>query len=55
MTTILYAGSTVLAFALAAVITPLVGRLAKRLGMMDVPGGRRLHPRPIAQIGRAHV
>jgi UDP-GlcNAc:undecaprenyl-phosphate/decaprenyl-phosphate GlcNAc-1-phosphate transferase len=51
MTTLLYVGSTLLAFALAAVITPLVGRLAERLGMLDVPGGRRLHARPIARPG----
>ena len=50
-TVLLYAGSAVLSFALAAAITPLVGRLARRLGMMDVPGGRRLHPRPIARPG----
>ncbi len=51
MTTLLYAGSAVLAFLLAAAITPLVARLAERLGMMDIPGGRRLHPRPIARPG----
>ncbi len=51
MTTLLYAGSAVLAFVLAAAITPLVGRLAERFGMLDIPGGRRLHPRPIARPG----
>ena len=51
MTTLLFAGSAVLAFALAAAIAPLVGGLAERLGMMDVPGGRRLHPHPIARPG----
>jgi UDP-GlcNAc:undecaprenyl-phosphate GlcNAc-1-phosphate transferase len=51
MTTILYVGSALIAFALAAAITPLVGRLAERLGMLDIPGGRRLHPRPIARPG----
>ncbi|HEU5287839.1 MAG TPA: MraY family glycosyltransferase [Candidatus Limnocylindria bacterium] len=51
MTTVLYVGSAVLAFGLAAAITPLVARLAERLGMLDVPGGRRLHPRPIARPG----
>src|SRR6266571_7976188 len=51
MTTILFVGSAVLAFVLAAAITPLVARLAERLGLMDVPGGRRNHPRPIARPG----
>lgn len=51
VTTVLYVGSAVLAFGLAAAITPLVARLAERLGMLDVPGGRRLHPRPIARPG----
>jgi UDP-GlcNAc:undecaprenyl-phosphate GlcNAc-1-phosphate transferase len=50
-TLLLYTGSAVLAFVLAAAITPLVGRLAERLGMMDIPGGRRLHPRPMARPG----
>lgn len=51
MTTVLFLGSALLAFLLAAVITPLVGRLAERLGMLDIPGGRRRHPRPIARPG----
>src|SRR6185503_678963 len=50
-TVLLYMGSAVLAFVLAAAITPLVGRFAERIGMMDIPGGRRLHPRPIARPG----
>jgi UDP-GlcNAc:undecaprenyl-phosphate GlcNAc-1-phosphate transferase len=50
-TSILLAGSTVLAFALAAIATPLVGVLAHRLGMLDMPGGRRRHPRPIPRPG----
>src|SRR2546430_5839074 len=45
-TTILLAGSTLLAFALAAIATPLVGLAARQLGMLDMPGGRRRHPRP---------
>ena len=51
VTVLLYAGSAVLAFVLAAALTPLVGRIAERLGMLDIPGGRRLHPRPIARPG----
>jgi len=50
-TSILLAGSTVLAFALAAIATPLVGVLARQLGMLDMPGGRRRHPRPIPRPG----
>jgi UDP-GlcNAc:undecaprenyl-phosphate GlcNAc-1-phosphate transferase len=50
-TSILLVGSTVLAFALAAIATPLVGVIAHRLGMLDMPGGRRLHPRPIPRPG----
>ena len=48
---VLYVGSALLAFVLAAVITPLVGRVAERFGLLDIPGGRRLHPRPIARPG----
>jgi UDP-GlcNAc:undecaprenyl-phosphate GlcNAc-1-phosphate transferase len=48
---ILLAGSTLLAFALAAVATPLVGLLARQFGMLDMPGGRRRHPRPIPRPG----
>ena len=51
MTIVLYAGSALLAFLLAAAITPLVGRLAERFGMLDIPGVRRLHTRPIARPG----
>ena len=50
-TAILLVGSTVLAFALAAIATPLVGILAQRFGMLDMPGGRRIHPRPIPRPG----
>jgi UDP-GlcNAc:undecaprenyl-phosphate GlcNAc-1-phosphate transferase len=50
-TSILLVGSTVLAFVLAALATPLVGVLARRFGMLDVPGGRRVHPRPIPRPG----
>jgi UDP-GlcNAc:undecaprenyl-phosphate GlcNAc-1-phosphate transferase len=50
-TSVLLVGSTLLAFALAAVATPLVGVLARRLGMLDMPGGRRVHPRPIPRPG----
>jgi UDP-GlcNAc:undecaprenyl-phosphate GlcNAc-1-phosphate transferase len=50
-TTVLLIGSTLLAFVLAAIATPLVGWVAARLGMLDVPGGRRVHARPIPRPG----
>ena len=50
-TSVLLAGSTLLAFAFGAIATPLVGALARRLGMLDMPGGRRVHPRPIPRPG----
>jgi len=50
-TALLLVGSAVFAFALAAVFAPFVGLAARRLGMLDLPGGRRLHPRPIPRPG----
>jgi UDP-GlcNAc:undecaprenyl-phosphate/decaprenyl-phosphate GlcNAc-1-phosphate transferase len=50
-TLLLFAGSTLLAFLLALGATPLVGALARRVGLLDVPGGRRNHPAPIPRIG----
>jgi UDP-GlcNAc:undecaprenyl-phosphate GlcNAc-1-phosphate transferase len=32
-------------------VTPLVARVAARFRLLDVPGGRRLHPRPIPRPG----
>ncbi len=51
MVTLLLVASAVLAFVLAVVATPLVARIATRIGMLDVPGGRRQHPRPIPRPG----
>lgn len=50
-TVLLYVLSTVVAFVTAALITPLVARVAERLHMLDVPGGRRQHPWPIPRPG----
>ena len=50
-TLLLFVGSTVLAFLLALFLTPLVGGLARRLGLLDMPGGRRQHREPIPRIG----
>src|SRR5258708_14052488 len=48
---VLFAGSAVLAFVIAVVATPIVGRVAARLRLLDHPGGRRRHARPIPRIG----
>jgi UDP-GlcNAc:undecaprenyl-phosphate GlcNAc-1-phosphate transferase len=39
------------AFALAVLLTPLVGRLARRWGVHALPGGRRTHPRVVPKLG----
>jgi UDP-GlcNAc:undecaprenyl-phosphate/decaprenyl-phosphate GlcNAc-1-phosphate transferase len=39
------------AFVIAVVVTPLAGRLGCRLGMVDVPGPRRLHQGAISRLG----
>ncbi len=38
-------------FVIALVATPLAGRLGRRLGLVDAPGGRRHHAGLIARIG----
>ncbi|MDO8563025.1 MAG: MraY family glycosyltransferase [Candidatus Limnocylindria bacterium] len=50
-TMLLLVGSTVVAALLAVVAAPVVAAFATRLGMVDVPGGRRRHPRPIPRPG----
>src|SRR5258708_15206707 len=50
-TLLMFAGSAVLAFVIAVVATPIVGRVATRLRLLDHPGGRRQHLRPIPRIG----
>ena len=50
-TLLLFVGSAALAFVIALIATPVVGRVATRLGLLDLPGGRRRHPRPIPRIG----
>jgi len=40
-----------LAFTLALVLTPLAGLVGKRLGLADVPGGRRQHSGQIPRTG----
>jgi UDP-GlcNAc:undecaprenyl-phosphate GlcNAc-1-phosphate transferase len=50
-TVLLFVGSTALAFLLAIGVTPLVALAARRMRLMDMPGGRRRHPEPIPRIG----
>jgi len=50
-TALLLIGSTLLAFLLAVAATPAVVIAARRAGMLDVPGGRRQHDRPIPRPG----
>jgi len=47
----LYVWSFVLALLFAMSATPLVARLSHRLQLLDMPGGRRKHPRPIPRPG----
>ncbi|MDE3113637.1 MAG: undecaprenyl/decaprenyl-phosphate alpha-N-acetylglucosaminyl 1-phosphate transferase [Chloroflexota bacterium] len=49
--TLLFVGSTLLAVFFAVVASPIVARVAERLRLLDVPGGRRLHPRPVPRPG----
>lgn len=48
---LLLVGSTVLALLIALLASPLVAHVAHRYRLLDMPGGRRLHPRPIPRPG----
>jgi UDP-GlcNAc:undecaprenyl-phosphate GlcNAc-1-phosphate transferase len=39
------------AFLITLLVTPLAGRLGHRLGLVDTPGGRRLHAGTVSRIG----
>src|SRR3954469_13004269 len=39
------------AFAVVVLLTPAVGGMARLLGVVDVPGGRRLNRSPIPRLG----
>lgn len=41
----------VVAFAVVILLTPAVGRMARLLGVVDQPGGRRINVRPIPRLG----
>ncbi|MFZ0548530.1 MAG: hypothetical protein WAM60_23985, partial [Candidatus Promineifilaceae bacterium] len=40
-----------LSFGVALAITPVVRRLAFRLNIFAIPGGRRQHPKPVPKLG----
>ncbi|MFO0714535.1 MAG: MraY family glycosyltransferase [Sandaracinus sp.] len=44
-------GALVLALVVAAAVTPLVRHLAHRAGVVDQPGGRRVHTRVVPRLG----
>ena len=50
-TAVLFVGSALLAFLIAVAATPAVAAVARRFGLLDIPGGRRQHPAPIPRIG----
>lgn len=51
--------ATLLLFLIAALcsvlLTPLVGRLAARLGIVDIPGSRKVHTAPVPRLGGVSV
>ncbi len=51
MRTLLYLGCFVGAAVMTFGLTPLVLRLATRAGVVDLPGGRRVHATPIPRLG----
>ena len=44
-------GALLIALAIAALVTPVVRRLAMQLGAVDAPGGRRVHAGEIPRLG----
>jgi UDP-GlcNAc:undecaprenyl-phosphate GlcNAc-1-phosphate transferase len=48
---LLFLGSTIVAFLVAVISAPVVAALSHRFKVLDVPGGRRRHPRPIPRPG----
>ena len=39
------------AFAIVVLLAPMVGGMARRLGVVDIPGGRRINPLPVPRLG----
>ncbi len=52
---IVYLVLVVTSAALALMLTPLVGRSATRLGLVDIPGGRKVHPLSVPRLGGVAV
>jgi len=42
---------SLLAFAIVVVFAPVIGGMARHLGVVDTPGGRRLNVRPVPRLG----
>jgi UDP-GlcNAc:undecaprenyl-phosphate GlcNAc-1-phosphate transferase len=42
---------SLVAFALVVLLTPAVGGMARRLGVVDAPGGRRVNQLPVPRLG----
>ena len=40
-----------IAFAIVVLLTPAVGGMARRLGIVDLPGGRRINQLPVPRLG----
>ena len=53
--TLPYFGVFVGSLILSLMLTPLVRKINSRLGMVDVPGGRRINKRPVARGGGVAV
>jgi UDP-GlcNAc:undecaprenyl-phosphate GlcNAc-1-phosphate transferase len=43
--------AAVIAFSLVILLTPAVGGMARRLGVVDLPGGRRINQLPVPRLG----
>src|SRR5256885_566770 len=43
--------AAIVALVIVVLLTPAVGGMARLLGVVDTPGGRRLHTRPIPRLG----
>ncbi|MDO8914798.1 MAG: MraY family glycosyltransferase [Coriobacteriia bacterium] len=50
-----YLGLVAIAFSVTYALTPLVRGLSARLGLLDAPGGRRVHTREVSRLGGAAI
>lgn len=53
MTVYLWLG--IISAVLALMLTPLIGRVSIKLGLVDAPGGRKVHARPVPRLGGVAV